>query len=315
VVEQRNHNPLVGGSNPSTATNFLFKFVYTWLPSGSWPDKFIFFIHFTGNRILDYLSFGRAVIQKNPESRTLYGVHEGSRIWIKQPCPPKARIWHDLQKFLAWVCRQPILRCTVSPGGGHSLRQEADRLQEFKDKGYNVPSILALDDDLLVLSDAGPQLRSFLDKMDDANGREQILLETVRALANLHANGMVHGRPYTRDMTWDGEQIGFLDLEENPAKVMPMPMAQARDIWVFLGSAARHARDGKYNFSSDLIKSLYREYTRHVGPEIIAELRIFVNFLSPLRRLGQTSFLWPKIGKDARQSVFITQCLHEELKD
>lgn len=261
---------------------------------------------------MDYLSFGRRVAAQHPESRTLYGFHEGARIWIKQPCPPKARIWHDLQKVLACALRQPILRCTVSPGGGVSLRGEAERLQEFKDKGYKVPEILGVDDDLLVLTDAGPQLRAFLDKPENESEREHVLLEAVRALANLHANGMVHGRPYTRDMTWDGAEIGFLDLEENPAKVMAIPLGQARDIWVFLSSAARHARVDKHTFKGDIVKSLYREYIRHVGEETIAELRQFVRFLSPLRRLGQTSFLWTKIGNDARQSVYITQCLHEE---
>lgn len=261
---------------------------------------------------MDYLAFAREIAAQHPESRTLYGYHEGARIWIKQPCAPKARIWHNLQKVLASVLRQPILRCTVSPGGASSLRGEADRLQEFKAKSYNVPDVLAIADDVLVLSDAGPQLRAFLDYPEHRNERQQVLLEAVRALANLHANGMVHGRPYTRDMTWDGNKIGFLDLEENPAKVMPISMGQARDIWIFLSSAARHARLTKYEFSGALITDLYREYQRHVESKTIAELKNFVKFLSPLRRLGQKSFMWKKIGNDARQSVFITQCLHEE---
>ncbi len=260
----------------------------------------------------DYLQFGQNLTATHPESRTMYGIRDGQRIWIKQICPPKARIWHTLQKILAAALRQPILRCTVSPGGGSSLRAEADRLKEFKAKGYNVPEVFAIADDVLVLSDAGPQLRAFLDYPEHRNERQQVLLEAVRALADLHANSMVHGRPYTRDMTWDGNRIGFLDLEENPAKVMPIPMGQARDIWIFLSSAARHARLNKYEFSGNLITDLYREYQRHVENETIAELKNFVSFLSPLRRLGQKPYMWKKKGNDARQSVFITQILHDE---
>ncbi len=264
----------------------------------------------------DYLQFGQNLTATHPESRTMYGILDGQRIWIKQICPPKARIWHALQKILAAVLRQPILRCTVSPGGPDALAREADRLITFKASGFHVPDVLARNAQMLILSDAGPQLREWLDKNKDPQARKDALKEATRALAAVHKAGMTHGRPYVRDMTWDGVRIGFLDLEEDPVRVMPLPCGQARDIWLFLGSAARFARvpDNKYMYEEDLIRDLWAEYARHTDQQVIGALEKFVCFLNPLRGWLESDFMWRHIGTDARQSVFITSCLYKLLR-
>ncbi len=263
----------------------------------------------------DYLQFGQNLTATHPESRTMYGIRDGQRIWIKQICPPKARIWHTLQKILAAALRQPILRCTVSPGGPDALAREASRLIIFKDRGFHVPDVLARNEQMLILSDAGPQLREWLDKNKENTARKRVLQEATRALARVHQAGMAHGRPYVRDMTWDDKRIGFLDLEEDPVRVMPLPCGQARDIWLFLGSAARFARvpDNKYLYEETLIRDLWAEYARHSDPQVIHALKNFVNFLNPFRSWPESDFMWRRIGNDARQSVFITRCLYKSL--
>lgn len=259
----------------------------------------------------DYLAFGQSLIDARPESRTMYGWLNGERIWIKQTCPPKARIWHSLQKILAAVLRQPVLRCTVSPGGPAALAQEAERLAIFKARRFYVPDVLARNRNMLILSDAGPQLRTWLDSREDDATRKEALSQAARALAAVHKAGMTHGRPYVRDMTWDGNRIGFLDLEEDPVRVMPLSCGQARDVWLFLGSVARFARlpDNKYIYKEDLISDIWAVYVRDTDPQVIAALESFVMFLNPLRRWLEKNGLWRRIGDDARQSVFVTRCL------
>lgn len=263
---------------------------------------------------MDYLDFGKTLIAAKPGDRTFCGYDEQARrIWIKRPCPPKTRIWHRLQRMIALCLRQPILGCTVSGGGAESLRQEGERLRAFKAMGFAVPDVLAVSDEMLVLSDGGPQLRAVLDKTEDENAQQAILLQTARALAALHRKGAVHGRPYLRDMTWHDGTVGFLDLEETPEQVMPIAAAQARDVWLFLGSAARFARkDGdKYTYDSDKLGTLYQAYIENADPQVLAELKDFVEFLSPIRRLCERRFLWTKIGTDARQAVVATRCIKE----
>ena len=265
---------------------------------------------------MNYLDFGTCLVSAHPESRTICGNHEGQKLWVKLTVPPKARIWHTLQKIIAGISGCPILRATVSPGGTESLKMEAERLREFKSKGFHVPDVLAVYDDMLVLTDAGQQFREYLDKTTDSQKRRDALKSAMRSMGNLHRAGLAHGRPYMRDMTWDGNVIGFLDLEEDPVRVMPLTTAQARDIWIFLSAASRYARRPGHKgiYEDALIVELFHEYARDADKDVLKDLQQFVLFLKPLRRVLDNKYLWKKIGTDARQSVFINRCLEECLE-
>lgn len=264
---------------------------------------------------MDYHDFGVCLLSAHPQARTISGEHEGRTLWIKRPARPKARIWHHIQKLVAMVSDLPILRATVSDGGSHSLKMEAERLTQFKKSGFHVPDVLAVYDDIMVMTDAGAQLRAHLDQITDTETRTANLKSAVNALADLHKAGLAHGRPYVRDMTWDGKKVGFLDLEENPVLVMPLATAQARDLWIFLSAASRYARrpGEKMYYEDTLILQLFDEYKKSADPKVLAELKQFVLFMRPLRRLLDRKILWKKIGTDARQSVFVNRCLETSL--
>lgn len=260
---------------------------------------------------MDYLEFGTCLISAHPKSRTISGDYQGRKLWIKQSVPPKARIWHYLQKILAAILGMPILRATVSAGHHENLLAEANRLRLFAEKGFHVPEVVAIYPDILIMTDAGPQLRQWLDNTLDQIKRFDALHCAMDALANLHAGGLAHGRPYMRDMTWDGTKVGFLDLEENPVTVMPLATAQARDIWIFLSAASRYARKpgDKAQYQPGLIETLFKTYCENAAPAVLAELKDFVRPLTPLGRFLSHPYLWKKIGTDARQSVFVTLSL------
>jgi tRNA A-37 threonylcarbamoyl transferase component Bud32 len=260
----------------------------------------------------DVLSFAAQIVAQQPYNRAIGVLHGTRRIWIKQAAPYRARLWHRVQAALALILRWPILRPTASPGGGVALMQEAERLHRFKACGIAVPDVLAQDGHMLVLADLGPQLQSCLDSCTDPETRRMLLHRALEALAQLHRAGLCHGRPYLRDMTWDGTRIGFLDLEEDPASIMPLPMAQARDIWIFLCSAAGLARgaDDRLVYAPDLIDCLFQYYRNSGGDAaVMAALSHFVQRLAPLGRILRAPALWRRIGTDARQAVFVTERL------
>ena len=264
---------------------------------------------------MPYLTFGTALFEETPHSRILNGMIDGQKIWFKQAAPPKARIWHHLQKILAAFIPLPILRSTVSPGGAAALQAEAARMVHFKAQGFHVPSILATNEQMIAMTDLGPQFREVLDRSDSAEDHLTLLKTAIRTMARLHQAGLAHGRPYMRDMTWDGERLGFLDLEEDPLQVMPLPVAQARDVWIFLSASSRYARrkGEKKIYEGSLIPALYHEYKEHAAAETIAELRRFILFLRPLRKILDQGFLWNSIGQDARQAVYVNRCLEDAL--
>lgn len=263
---------------------------------------------------MDLLSFGHHLAAQSPQRPTLSGEHDGRRVWVKKSVSSKTRHWHVLQKAVTFCLPFPVLRTTVSKGGAESLRQEAGRLREFKAKGIHVPDVLALDNDILVMSHLGPQLKEFLEKETDPEIRLSMLKKAVKALADMHRSGLAHGRPYLRDMTWDGERIGFLDFEENPTAVMSLEAAQARDIWLFLSSCGSFAcvRGDKYTYDRNFIDALFNEYRQYARPETLKELQKFMALLKPFPVIiGK--FLWRRVGGDVRRSAFVTDYLGQKL--
>lgn len=76
-----------------------------------------------------------------------------------------------------------------------------------------VPEIEVLTPDYMVTKDGGPTVKNWLDSDKSEAEKELILEEAGAALAALHKNGIVHGRPALRDITWNDGVIHFLDWE------------------------------------------------------------------------------------------------------
>jgi hypothetical protein len=86
---------------------------------------------------------------------------------------------------------------------------------------------------------------------DDA-GRDRLVKAAMATLADAHARGAYLGQPLPRNMTWDGENVGFLDFEEDPLEVMDLPTAQARD-WLMFGYGVAKYYDHRGEVLQDLL--------------------------------------------------------------
>lgn len=189
--------------------------------------------------------------------RTLF---EGRDAWIKRPEKPRSNGFSFLHSCLGFFLPD-ALQPTGSQGGMQGLLDEADRLKTFAAASVRVPSVLEVTDDYIVLSDCGTQLRQILHEASDAKDVQKWLRQAVVNLADLHAKGLVHGRPHLKDMTVFGDDIYLLDLEEDPVNVMPLQDAQARDIWLLLSSCAEFCTN-VFEDLSELL-SLYQNTATH----------------------------------------------------
>lgn len=252
---------------------------------------------------MDYLEFGYKTLAALPPGTRL-ARHEN--MWIKRSEGSKIKLWHKLQSLMP----QPILRSTATKDGAAALQGEAARLRAFKAAGFHVATVLAVNDDMLITTHLGDELQKQLDGMKDFGARLVILKQAVAELGKLHKANLAHGRPYVRDMTWDEERVGLLDLEEDPLSVMPLTSAQARDIWIFLCSICRYARvnNDKYTYDPALVGILFSEYRAYASAETLAELKKFVNLLKPLR-FARHKLLWQNVGNDVRRAVVATEYL------
>ena len=127
---------------------------------------------------------------------------------------------------------------------------------------------------------------------------------------------MVHGRPYLRDMTWDGEKIGFLDLEEDPLTVMPIAAGQARDIWIFLSAVSKFSKNigDKYSYNTHILDAVWETYLPNANPDTLKELARFIRLIAPLVNPIK-KYAWKKVGSDVRRATFVTEYLRDRLKN
>lgn len=232
---------------------------------------------------------------------------QGQTVWVKKPVPPKATKWNKLQYFLTLLLRLPILRPTTSPGGAEGLRLEAWRIYELRRAGIPTPEVLGITDDWILLSHLGEQIDRKLqqDKTLQPVDLADIVCDCAEAIAKLHKAGYVHGRPKLNDLILakDGT-IAFVDFEENiDAGGLTLAALQARDVWLFMCSAARFEK--RY---PNLLDEAYDSYTEaNNDAKVQKEMKKLLSVLKPLQYL-----FWPFhkiLGGDFERAFIATTAL------
>lgn len=228
-------------------------------------------------------------------------------VWIKR---------FDAEK-LPWTKRLHGALSPILPVGLRSSRlvdaaamrdRERRKARAFRQAGFSVPQTLHESDNATIMSDAAPTLDGELQRRrkDDPDSHDELLVAMVSSLARAHASELCHGRPHPRDMFLSGGEIGFLDFEEEPEAVMPLPAAQARDAWLIFMHVGGRAMDVA---AEDKAVAAYR---RHVPAAVMAELRKLVRFFSRLLPLLRA--LRPLgLGSDGRRVLAATELLHASL--
>jgi len=158
---------------------------------------------------------------------------EGQRAWLKQYGQSSRALALGLLNFVARRFHLDALRPPPHRGGDAARQTEARRLAELQAQGVNVPAVLGSGRAALVLGDNGSSFNTCLRQADDA-GRDRLVAMAMSAIAAAHARGAYFGQPLPRNLTWDGQEIGFIDFEEDPLEVMDLEQAQARD-WLMFG--------------------------------------------------------------------------------
>lgn len=123
-------------------------------------------------------------------------------------------------------------------------------------------------------------------------------MAAMQSIAQAHARGAYFGQPLPRNLTWDGEKVGFIDFEEDPLEVMDLSEAQARD-WLMFGY-------GVAKYYADRPEHLQAMMAEAMG-DVQAPVREHVHAVSG--RLRSLARVCMKLGRSARalaHSIFIT---------
>lgn len=180
-------------------------------------------------------------------SRRVERVPLSSRlVWIKRYGTEKPSAWRHLQAVLSRIIPVDFLRPCACLAPQEMAEREIRRIRLFKERGIAVPEILYASGGAIVLADAGITVQRRLWQLKDSDpvAHDELMVACATELGRLHAKGLCHGRPYPRDMFFAGDRLGFMDFEEEPQTVMPLEVAQARDIWLLFLQIATGARLG-----------------------------------------------------------------------
>ncbi len=170
----------------------------------------------TGNlRDDDLVLVLRAALADSPK-RVQRIEHRGEFVWIKR------------QEILG-----PIRRLQKGNPGAAFLAEKA-ALHDWHRMNAPAPRIIAEDADFFATSDSGTSLETLLrDESRSIADRLPPFRAAARALADLHARHLSHGRPSLKDICWDGCRITFLDLERYDVR-HNSPSGHARDLVMFV---------------------------------------------------------------------------------
>ncbi len=222
------------------------------------------------------------------------------RAWVKRAEPEGKNRWLAFFRRATVLVPWPLLRATATTGDCDSLRAEAERLQRWRRAGLPAPEVLEVGEAHFVTADAGQPLRAWLREEPNAVRRLEAVTLAARALGQLHRLGHCHGRPFLKDIVYDGRRVTFIDLEEEPVDVMPLVTAQVRDLMLFVMSYTASLADRHSLAELRAIAVAYRECNPSTRLQRVLRRNLRALWWAALP-LRLCPFRW--LGRDGRQAV------------
>jgi tRNA A-37 threonylcarbamoyl transferase component Bud32 len=221
------------------------------------------------------ISLVDTVLNNNKGKRIVRFEHQGQVYWLKQ-----AEKLTGAMRFLKANPKKAI-------------QTEIETLTQLAQQGAQVPKLICFDDNYLVVTDVGKTLNEWMVNPDINDGtRQQILIDSAEALAELHRLGLAHGRPALRDISWQDGKVSFIDFEANQNS-KNITYQQRRDILVYIHSLYRYLGP-KHEFITPAIMAYRKAGGEQIWQEAkdwIAPWQFLYYALSPLKNIG---------GKDLR---------------
>lgn len=246
------------------------------------------------------------------DAASLPRLEQVGRAWVKRAEPQGKNRLLALARRATVLVPWPLLRATATTGDCDSLLAEARRLQRWRAAGLPAAQLLEVGADHFVTADAGLPLRTWLRNETSPARRLDAVMLAARALGQLHRQGFCHGRPFLKDIVYDGLQVTFIDLEEDPTEVMPLVTAQVRDLMLFVMSCAASLEDRHTPADLQTVADAYWEEnpSRGLRRTLRRNLRALGLATLPLRLVPSR---W--LGRDGRQAVLGLRVLRRLARD
>ncbi|WP_439328342.1 RIO1 family regulatory kinase/ATPase domain-containing protein [Lonepinella sp. BR2357] len=233
--------------------------------------------------------YAKALCIQYPEKRTYSFIFENQNYWLKQPEQTKGS-----QRFL-------------KPHPRKRFRKEVERLLKLQQKDAPIPHIYIANDDMLVMDDAGISVNHWItDPLTSSEQKQQILNDSAIALANLHKQNLVHGRPFVKDILWKNGVVSFIDFEVDTISHSPIQQ-QVQDNILFLIGICRESILTKEQIKQTILT--YKNFTEHkIWQHTLDKLRYYrfaYWLLSPFKKIA---------GKDLKAIYLLIEvCYNDDI--
>ncbi|MCG5547269.1 hypothetical protein [Halorhodospira halochloris] len=188
---------------------------------------------------------------------------------------------------------------------------EAARISELKKLNINVPEVVAVTADYIVLEHCGTRLEDFIRYgYASADKIERLVCNAAEQLAHMHSNQAWHGAPQVRNiMILDNGNVAFIDFEEN-LEGLPHLMRETYDILQFIGALIVPRYDSQPLI--DLTEAAVERYIAIRGPEPLLQLKTYYKYLSTAKKLIKP--FGSRVGRDATRIIVLCEMLESLLK-
>lgn len=192
---------------------------------------------------------------------------DGQPVWVKRPRRGPGYTVYALHYGAAVLLGIKLFRPPRVSRGASGLAAEARRLTRLRARGWPVPRVLGVTGHWLALSDNGASLGPLTHGLPVPE-RSTMLRAAMQFLQSLHTDKGWHGAAQIRNLTRLQDGFGAIDFEDDLEPSMPLELRQARDIYLFLISAARFAKR-----DPELVPQLLQDALGRASAPVAAEVR------------------------------------------
>jgi hypothetical protein len=252
--------------------------------------------------IIDYAAYLRQQLAQQQFNVASYRLGD-EQVWLKKAGAPHGMGRYRAMAALAALLRLEVLRPVPNRGGNEAIATEVRRLRDLQARGLRVPTVLAAQEDGFLMRHLGrpaqqtPSLGNEIDHAVSAGPAAVLALwqQGLVAIAQVHAAGTCLSQAFARNLVRcpDGV-VGYIDFEDDPAGVLPLPVCHARDALCYAHSTAIYLR---LVGALDDARALWAAWVAAGSPELQAVMASSVGRMGWMRHLPQSR----KLGRDMQR--------------
>ncbi|MBE2895322.1 hypothetical protein HPC38_00285 [Pasteurellaceae bacterium HPA106] len=213
--------------------------------------------------------------REHPAQRVLSFDYQGEKYWLKQVEQTRG-----------------VMRL-LKGNPKRALATEIATLRHLNALNAPCAELVEAGEDYLVLKDVGETVNHWLnnDSLTDVQ-KNALVAQCATALAQLHHNEMVHGRPALRDMGYMNGKVRFIDFESSLNHTQ-LARNKVRDVLVFLHDLYRSERA-----TTTMVTQAIHAYRKAGGESVLRQATALLHrwcwlyyLLKPTRRFAGKDLL------------------------